>query len=176
MFPDAAREIAMLPRKRVPLARGLRGLLRLFVSGLLVFLLLSNALFPDWCRCPMMAGMPTRSMSGMMHNGCSMMGMGSHCPMVGMNAHSCSALCALMHAPKATTFGHLFFPAILAWVLAWFPLLLLDFVRLPLGNLLVVWPHPPPPLLAWRAKRGRVVPGRPRGVLHPPKRPRQLGV
>ncbi|MDA8153192.1 MAG: hypothetical protein M0003_10855 [Acidithiobacillus sp.] len=28
------------------------------------------------------------------------------------------------------------------------------------------------PLLAWRAKRGRVVSGRPRGVLHPPKRPR----
>jgi len=37
-------------------------------------------------------------------------------------------------------------------------------------------PARPPPLLAWRAKRGRVVPGRARGVLHPPKRPRQLGV
>ena len=31
-------------------------------------------------------------------------------------------------------------------------------------------------LRAWRAKRGRVVPGRQRGELHPPKRPRKLGV
>ena len=30
-------------------------------------------------------------------------------------------------------------------------------------------------LLAWRAKRGRVVPGRTRGVLHPPKRPPKAG-
>jgi len=144
VIPDAAREIAMLPRKRVLLARGLRGSLRLFVSGFLVFLLLSNALFPDWCRCPMMAGMPMRSMSGVMRDGCSMMGMGSHCPMVGMSAHSCSALCALMHAPKATTFGHLFSPSILTWVLAWFALLLLGFIRQPLGNPRVVWAHPPP--------------------------------
>ena len=144
MFPDAAREIAMLPRKRVPLARGLRGLLRLFVSGLLVFLLLSNALFPDWCRCPMMAGMPMRSMSGMMRDGCSMMHMGRHCPMNGMSAHSCSALCALAHAPKGTTFGQLFLPAILTLVLAWFALLMQSFVRVPCWNLLVVWAHPPP--------------------------------
>ncbi len=31
-------------------------------------------------------------------------------------------------------------------------------------------------LRAWRAKRGRVVPSRQRGELHPPKRPRKLGV
>jgi len=144
VYPDAAREIVMSSRKRVPRARGLRGSLRLFVSVLLVLLLLSNALFPDWCRCSMMVGMPMRSMSGMMRDGSSMMGMSSHCPMVGMSAHSCSALCVLAHAPKGTTFGHLFIPIILILVLAWFALLLQGFVRLSFWNLLVVWAHPPP--------------------------------
>ncbi|MEY2343269.1 EexN family lipoprotein [Acidithiobacillus sp. IBUN Pt1247-S3] len=44
------------------------------------------------------------------------------------------------------------------------------------GPLTSKGPTPSQPLRARRAKRGRVVPRRQRGVLHPPKRPRKLGV
>ncbi|MDD3760504.1 MAG: hypothetical protein PHO57_06690 [Acidithiobacillus sp.] len=135
----------MSPRQHSPRAGELKGLAKLFFGYLLIFLLLSNALSLDWCRCSMMVGMPMRSMSGMMQAGSSsMIGMDGHCPMAGMSTHSCSALCALAHAPKGTTFGHLVYPAILTVVLAWFALLLQGFVRLPFANLLVVWTHPPP--------------------------------
>ncbi|MBU2753669.1 hypothetical protein HFU84_05455 [Acidithiobacillus sp. CV18-2] len=145
MFHDAAKGNRILSRGHRLRAGELQRLLRACLGYLLIFLLLSNALFPDWCRCSMMVGMPMRSMSGKMQAGSSsMIGMDDHCPMAGMGARSCSALCDLAHAPKGTVFGHLVYPAILTVVIAWFALLLQGFIRLPFANLLVVWAHPPP--------------------------------